>query len=329
MAKVVGQKSHKRPLTVPVLLTLCFVLLSLLAWGLFRLILQRDPAIVLPSALANTFLEDSPAAMSVYGDMYVDAKTDGSSFGLRFDGAIGGSGALDVHLNTDTLVAGSNGRLIKPSQTDKAYIELTNIADISSAYIVGGASVDTTLYRAVKNHKDQIDGRWYVLENQAAFGSLLDANGLTDFLPVLRAVNGEDRVKVAALYKTHPFLRVIDQSYGEILLQSPTAWYQLKIDTASLRSFLSALQAARLGSLPLTAEQVAQLERAFGRMSDVQVWVNPAGKRVEQVRIVYESDKNTITLRMRFSSNGSSVAPPVPAKSQSINTLMQLLGANH
>lgn len=290
-------------------------ILALLGCILLQGLIRNDSERVIAEALGKTFLSQHNG-WTVSGDVYAETGVSGGVYGFAFQGGYAKDGRLKLKIATENYVSGTSAEIVRPSNKGDLYMRVTGIKDITGAFVVGGAAIDKKLQDIIVKHKDDIDGTWYKIDTPEA-EELSNEFSLPDLQPIVM----QDTSAVKTAYSAHPFLHAKDISGGEILLQSPTRYYEIAVDHVQLEQFLQLLRDG--GSVDAkSAESVLAL---FKDTRVLQVWINKKSHLLEQVRAEYKRGDTTYTLRARFIVPDPSMEVNEPTKTEPFENFVRLL----
>lgn len=283
-------KRRRKGLFIGLIVAAVILLLSGgVAAGYFGYYLPNKPENVLKKALANAFSPGKVKTMHFSGEMIITSEGDDVDFKATYSGQIDNtSGAFLFSGNTDVLL--TNLALEARSTDGKSlYIKASGLDGLPEV-------LDTDpVAKAFAPLARQINNRWIEITEGFMKESL--GNSFEGF-----KLSGSDLNKLAAAYEQNQFIVIKEVLPDETIAGVRSYHYRVAYDTAKLRSFVRAVQDAKLDILVLTSDQVEAFIKTLDKddywSRPWDIWIGRGDKMIRQA--TFEDTEEGMTARLRF-----------------------------
>lgn len=276
----------------------------------FGYMVPNKPENVLKSALVNTFSQDKVTSVSFEGNATLTEAGSDTKFSMDFSGGGDQEGKFNLTAAIDAVV--TNVTVDVRSVDGKTfYAKVGGLAGLPELMAQSGNEV-AALYAPLLA---AIDDQWYEI-NQSFIEQM---TGQTSVTPTLSEA---DRQKIAQAYEANPFLTVTETLASEQVAGVDSHHYKVVVDGPKLQAFISAIEAANIESLGLTAEMFTSLKDSVKDASfadyPMEVWIAKDSKLFTQFAFSVQDTEASATVRLTFKDYNQPVTVEKPEEAKSI-----------
>lgn len=272
-----GKKMSKNAIVA--IVAAVVVVAGAIAYGVYAY-MANTPDSLLLSAVDNLKDKKSVAAtFKVVTGTDQSGVTISGDVAAAMDSANSKNGEVIVGLGTGNTRVALNAL----SLSGTLYLKATGAENLGTFLSSFGSADSSVTSPAFTSALKNLNGQWFEL-TQADVQSVAQSGGNSN---VTGAVSPDDLKRVLDIYHQHPFVKA-DKTYADQVIDNTnTAHFSLKIDAATEAAFLQAVKDANLNTIKVTDDDIAaaRKEAATSATTTVEVWIARDSRQFKQVKM--------------------------------------------
>jgi len=300
------------------------VLAGGIGWAVYAAI-SNSPDNLMKTAMHNLVTEKQLA-----GTLKIEAGTAGANTSMTGNFAV----AVDPNNDKNSQVIfglGNGDKRFAASGLvlDKnIYLKLSNAENLSTIFGAAEPSTSAEVFATpqIATMLKNINDQWFELSEQDV-KSLAGNSGTTSGAAVAGA-SPEDLKRVMEIYSQHSFIKADQVFADEIVDDTSSAHFSLRLDRDQYIKFMQAVKDANLATIKITDKDIEDAKKEQERPIDgsIEVWIARDSKKFKQLRAVNAKKGEEMAMTLTVSG-----AIPTfekyekPAGTKSISELMTVL----
>jgi hypothetical protein len=270
---------------------------------------MNKPENVVKQALANTMDIKKVKTSHFSGALTFEATESNSTIGATYKGAVDNKiGAFDISGTLDVMVANITFDA-RSTDAKTFYARFGGLQGLPELLAAGGS--EAAAYAPII---ETLNNQWIEIND-----SLLKQYDKSYKSAVLTQA---DVQKITDAYLKDPFLVVKQVMANEVISGDNSYHYKMVVDSAKLKSFLTAVKDANLDSYKINKDTMDQYSKAIdsAKLSQYpfEVWIAKGNKMLKQVVFTFAAQGTSANLRFTVDSYNKPVKVEKPKGAKSL-----------
>jgi hypothetical protein len=284
-------------------------------------VLPNKPQNILNAALVNEFTPGKITSTTFHGNYSAKQTGDDMTMAGSFKGSVDKNGPFDISGDFDAVVTKITLDMRSADGKD-FYLRVGGLEGLGPLLEDDGDSDASTMLTTYAPLVEAVNNQWFII-NQSLISQLQPDADVSKGLKL----SDEDSKKLADAYKKHQFLTVQEKLKDEKIGSRDSHHLKLVIDKAKLKSFAAEIKAAKLSSIKMTNDQLADFNKEADKANfskyPIEVWISKSEKFIDQIKFATNDKDGQFTATATVDDWNKPVKVEKPAGAKS---LLELLG---